>query len=646
MLADYLIERLQETDGLLEVCESNSAPAGWRCNWSRKEKQYYYIHEISEEISWSYPEEDIAAVRKLASQQKRKKKKSKKEKSGKGGTLSHLTDTIEVKTVDMDLKALFLQKIVDKCTNVLKEDAVERDDPTTGTSLPKREEVKKNKKERSRRDRSRSVSKDGSSKSSKRRHSEPDSSPENTHKPKKSKHKLKDEQPDKKQKKHSKNKKSKSSGKKSKHKKQRNASSSSEKSPGPQRRKKVDYELEEGEQPDSPPLPSRYQPLSPRSTDRHSASSNVASERLTHKIFKLDHARYDSKSTKLSSGPETPGQTVLSSGPETPGQTVLSMKTTSRDPNDTAKSESEGAHKLSDKAAKPTLSDSTSTLSASDVLTKPLTSYTDVLSEKIPSPAADVSSEADSPRQPVRTPSVDLYSPSSPDFDSPVLKSSEEMDISPATSPEPLDEKTIPNAAVESVDVASSSLPKSQGHIKDEDDMDTFLQSIQNDILEERATKAAVNTTAPSPPEREVGEGLPPPKTVEQYSKAAAPVFYKPAERRPVVANTPVLYSQTAQSVPVLPDPAPAARSRSPVTFLDTTQTSESAATTLAGSAGVTTATSEANKQTKDKHKAGKKSTKKGKKMPAALVQKWQKVQSEITTDIEKEQQMKNDMFK
>lgn len=634
-VAEYLIERLQETDGLLEVCESESAPAGWRCNWSRKEKQYYYIHEITEEISWSYPEEDIAAVRKLASQQRGK---SKKKANASAGTLSQLNDAIEARTVDTELKALFLQKIVDKCTETEKDSEsvnesttsngtagrdVARDTKTKSDSKTRETESKSNAKttdtktkssaktseteaisESKTRDtktksdvksrhksRSRSQSQSRSSRSAKRKRTVSDSSPVVKHK--KSKRKQ-----EKKSKKHSKSKKSKTPSKKSKHKKRRSSSSSSGELPDSPKitkaLKEPEYDWEEHDS-DLSPLPSV-------TTPEHLTTST--SERLSAKIFKLDHSNLLSK--------------VLES-------------------RNSATNKSDG----NIDGTKASTSHSAVDVTPAEQLDLEISSV-------------NVQSQDDSPKLPPSavTPPTPAATPPdraisvSPSDLSPVKDiSEEEMDISPTpsgvTTPEPPVEKaTPPPVSSANAEVVGE---KAEKRIETEDDMDSFLESIQRDLLKDKLEPTGITSTAPPPPPPEPEDELPPPKAAETYSKAAAPVFYAAAVDKPVViAHAPLQYSHPVQPepAPALPIPAVIERGPSPIRYHDTT-----AQLPPPPPATAPAVASEASRPLKDKHKA-KKSSKKSKKMPAALVQKWQQVQSQITTDIEKEQKLKDELFK
>lgn len=110
-MVEYLIRKIQETDSILEACEAESAPIGWACSWSDKEKQYYYVHDITDEVSWTYPDEDKEAVLQLASKPSSKKKSTR----GRLGTLQQLGPSLDVVCVDDSLKALFARKIVEKC---------------------------------------------------------------------------------------------------------------------------------------------------------------------------------------------------------------------------------------------------------------------------------------------------------------------------------------------------------------------------------------------------------------------------------------------------------------------------------------------------------------------------------------------------
>ena len=655
-IVEYLIERLQETDSLLEVCESDSAPVGWRCNWSRKEKQYYYIHEITDELSWTYPEEDVDAVRKLASQES---KKAKQQSSGRTGTLSHLTQDIEVRTVDADLKSLFLQKIVDKCTDVAKENTEKAETKSEGGSPEK---------ERADKEKSKTESKEQTNKSSKRQHStESASSPKH----KKSKHKHKNDGSDKKNKKHSKHKKTKSSSKKSKHKRQRSDSESSIEA-GELRPRKPDKN-ESKHRSESRTSPPRVK------TPDSSPTSIAARQRLSSKIFKLDHSR-----GKLKTRHRSP---------------VLNKTT----------------HKETDKIS----------VTLGDIVRK-----SPVPSSKQGSKQDNrMSPKSESPLPEHRSPSPP---PNPPSADSPKSESSSaEMDISPissrASTPEPEISQSVntdltthlnlayaemhedagktdygnadsvidnvfgkkaegkrgiddavnsksecANSKVAMADVANTDVAKVDVHIDTEDDMDSFLQSIQRDMLEEKAATSATLPAAPMvlaptaptalapavpsalaptatalplasalpvpsaglPPPLERKEmELPPSQKAEQYSKAAAPVFYKPTTEQPqIVANAPVLYTAPAYVEPAIPELPSSTRGVSPVRFPETASTAEQSTTV------------DTSKQVKEKHKS-KKSHKKSNKMPAALVQKWQKVQSEISTDIEKEKRLKHDLF-
>ncbi|XP_067935888.1 uncharacterized protein [Watersipora subatra] len=590
----YLIERLEETDALLEICESESAPVGWKCNWSRKEKQYYYIHEITDELSWSYPQDDVEAVKKLAARQDGK---SSGQSTAPSGTLSHLSQAIEARTVDADLKALFLQKVIEKCTDTMKESTkdTEGDAPNDkAPTLPSESSGKAGGKadaHASNENKSKEMLKESSSKSSKTKRPLPEDSDcsDDSYKSKKAKHKQKSEQVEKKHKKHSKHKKNKSSSKKSKQKKRHSRSSSSEE-PGEVKPKKSSYKPKTDKKINRSPVQRIKTPDS-------SPDTKAARLRLSSKIFKLDHSGSGSKPPQHSSS--------SCFAEKEPKEKIDMFDNSSR----------VVAHTPSPHNMEPSTTLQTSKRKEDSIS----------ISHRSPSPLVEFATEIPPMPKTVKDKNSD-----------------DEMEISSGSSRPPSPELE-----------GDAAINKTPGHIDTEDDMESFLQSIQRDMHAGKSSQSMVN---PEPlsgdhelPPPISSQQLPPPKpkpklsaskitpelpTPKPVSRAGAPVFYEaPAEKQKVVMNAPVLYSAPtvpAQQEPPVPNLPVSQKDVSPVRFPEVSQQAPAVA--------------ETSKPVKDKSKH-KKSSKKGSKMPAALVQKWQKVQSEITTDIEKEIQMKKELL-
>ncbi|KAF6039943.1 hypothetical protein EB796_001795 [Bugula neritina] len=249
----------------------------------------------------------------------------------------------------------------------------------------------------------------------------------------------------------------------------------------------------------------------------------------------------------------------------------------------------------------------------------------------------------------------------------------EEMDISPFSSPASSRAPSLPlshpSSPVHPTLSTSSTGPSNDtnnlNHRINSSSIDDFLASIEVET-QAKLRKQRVASPPPPPPGTEDHTQLSTEQTT-RYAKAMAPIFYQqPAKPLPSQYTAPMFYQQPAkpvltnqQAAPVLAE-APVIYSQTS-SLNDTSQSSytqsniTSAPAVKLSPVKVTTSdtlvqpntsseSSADTKHSKDKHKT--KKSKKSNKMPSALVQKWQKVQSEITTDIMKEKKLKEEMMK
>jgi len=675
---------LEETDGLLEVCEAESAPAGWRCNWSRKEKQYYYIHEISEDISWTYPEEDVEAVRKLASKHK-SSSKSRRKTSQPMGTLSHLSQAIEAKVVDADLKALFIEKIIDKCAgdSLASKLSEAVTPPDEGKDVTPPDESKGGEESESdpakvaynRIQPSKVVS--GSDVKAVKRSRSPESdgsASDDAHRSKKSKHKRKSDKSEKKSKKHSKHKKDKSNAerKKSKHKKHSRSR--------------------------SPDSPVKIKPVKDASAElialkrklnQHKTKPDPVVDLTEESNAKSSSVR--AGSSVVSVRPISVADTPSSSAPPTKHSVSLTDSTFADSTTCNAVTKAKNLdsltvrhkqnHPLLTTAEKVTLDSvpdvkdypsSTAETSHSAHMGKVKTA--DSLSLTKVTDSADSAGGVSAANSETAEQSVNGILTDKPSSTELLTEPcAEEMDISPFSSPASSRAPSLPlshpSSPVHPTLSTSSTGPSNDtnnlNHRINSSSIDDFLASIEVET-QAKLRKQRVASPPPPPPGTEDHTQLSTEQTT-RYAKAVAPIFYQqPAKPLPSQYTAPMFYQQPAkpvltnqQAAPVLAE-APVIYSQTS-SLNDTSQSSytqsniTSAPAVKLSPVKVTTSdtlvqpntsseSSADTKHSKDKHKT--KKSKKSNKMPSALVQKWQKVQSEITTDIMKEKKLKEEMMK
>lgn len=657
MFTEYLIEKIQETDGMLEVCESESSPAGWRCNWSRKEKQYYYIHEITDEISWTYPEEDVEAVKKMAAQKHKRDKKA--AKSAAVGTLAQLTKAIDVLTVDGELKSLFFQKIVEKCTPNAEEDGEVEKTEELKVEINTKEDgelspAKQSDSEAKRSKRGSKAKADIFEAKNKRGSSKEKYIPRAYRGRSTSKERDKPKAFDDYSKTHE----------RSKPKGYEDHVSSRERSESKERSKPRAFDdrpvLKDRSRSRERAKPKAFDQISNESSRHENNSSRSSKRRHSDSDESTRDNEKDKKSKHKRKHHESSDRKHKKHSKHK--KSSRSSKSSKHSRKHRSRSNSSGDSKANEDAMV-------------DLTESPEDKATPHNGANTPDEKQDGVSEHGE-----RT-----LTPVSKDEEK-VIESEDEMDISPLPSPLPQAETTVSTMSPKMSEPAEA---------KQSDSIDDLLHSMEKEMKETvkpsnvPQPKKVVSVVRPPPPKlpapppilpaenlqtqamfslaHTVGVKPPPPpppqessalddfykevesELAEKHSTISAPVLYPSQETAPnaappniSLANAPVLY--TAPSIPAdnkLGSTAVAAsgtssqttvteRGKSPVRFPNTTASS-----------------ADAPKPAKEKqHKTHKKSSKKASKMPAALVQKWQKVQSEITTDIMNEKRLKDELLK
>ena len=667
---------------MLEVCETESSPAGWRCNWSRKEKQYYYIHEITEEISWTYPEEDVEAVKKLAAQKHKRDKKA--AKSAAAGTLAQLTKAIDVITVDGDLKSLFFEKIVEKCTHNEEKDGevkekvekkVELNIMEDGELSPaKHSDAESRRGERDARDRIDIFGSKQKSGSSKEKYI-----------PKAYRARSTSKEPDKPKafddysKTHE----------KSKPKSYNDHHSSRDRSKSKERTKPRAFDdrhdiLRVRSKSTDKTKPRAFDEISNESSRNERSSSTKSSSKRRHSESD-ESSRDNDKKSKHKRKHDSADK--------------KHKKHSKHKKSKSSKSSKHKKHRSRSNSSADSRSheDATIDLTGSpDTETKTQTGASETAGEK---PTADVGIKQEHTTQDFKD-SGDK------------MDSENEMDISPLPSPTPQLETAVSPQPPQNDQPAKPNEPDSVNNVQpaavtQSDSIDNLLQSMEKEMQETNKTapvyepqpKKPVSLVRPPPPKlpappttrpvEEETQGLvaaaapvntaapppPPPPQPATEELSALDEFYKEVEselaEKHSTVSAPVLYTSTeAPSDAASKPPSHISLANAPVLYTAPATQGSSAAVPGAFAADVTgvastqavtaerskspirfpessAATSAALKQSKDKqHKTHKKSSKKASKMPAALVQKWQKVQSEITTDIMNEKRLKDELLK
>lgn len=657
------------------MCESESSPAGWRCNWSRKEKQYYYIHEITDELSWTYPDEDVEAMKKLAEQ----KSKQKKGKKTAAGTLAQLSQAIEVITVDSGLKTLFLEKIMEKCTPNSDKEAGDE----SKSSGPIEEETASDKVVSS----PVIVSPVVASPAKRNQREEGELSPARP----KPKAYADYESPDVLKSKH----RSKSHSHTSQSKKLSQSRDSSKAKPHERSRPKAYEEPEDTQERSRSKDRSR-----PRAFDdrRHSKERSRSKEKIKsrtneyrdEKFKDKKHEGHSYKSTKRHHSDSEESSRANESSNKKSKHKRKHDSTDKKHKKHSKRKKSSKSSKSSKEKKHRSRSNSSGDSSSKEEID--LTRSPDASEEKTIAkqeeeivkeiPINDVVGQDIDAKDKVDMPALDQGVPcldSGP-------QSEDEMDISPLPSPLP--------------PVVSSSEPGSQSNLHTMkmneaqptapiDNISQFQENDKQDIINKnKPVRKPISIVRPPPP-RPPSPPAPPThvseceatiKTAPVINSAPPPPpppaedstldeFYKEVElelaEKHSTSSAPVLYSKDAEIIPSQPHiscvNAPVLYTAQPPTNSMTDNVA------LAPTVAVGAATqgspvrfpadtqpqpppqpaAEASKPVKDKHhKTHKKSSKKGSKMPAALVQKWQKVQSEITTDMMNEKRLKDELLK